>query len=99
MLEAKTKARTQAQVFSKKKKKKRSSKKFLLVQELRSRSFYVQAYADDLAVLVTGADMLWIRDMAQKAINVQRLACLMISSAFPGTPTGKDGSTVRYVQN
>ena len=87
MLEAKTKARTQAQVFSKKKKKKkRSSKKFLLVQELRSRGFYVQAYADDLAVLVTGVDMLWIRDMAQKAINVQRLACLMISSAFPGHP-------------
>ena len=29
-----------------------------------------QAYADDLAVLVTGADMLWIRGMAQKAINI-----------------------------
>ena len=62
---------TQAQVFSKKKffsgdfQKKRSSKKILLVQELRSGGFYVQAYADDLAVLVTGADMLWIRDMAQ----------------------------------
>ena len=28
------------------------------VLELRSRGFYVQAYADDLAVLVTGADML-----------------------------------------
>ena len=38
--------------------------------ELRSRGFYVQAYADDLAVLVTGADMLWIRGMAQKAINI-----------------------------
>ena len=39
-----------------------------LLLELRSRGFYVQAYADDLAVLVTGADMLWIRGMAQKAI-------------------------------
>ena len=38
--------------------------------EFRSRGFYVQAYADDLAVLVTGADMLWIRDMAQKAISI-----------------------------
>ena len=38
--------------------------------ELRCRGFYVQAYADDLAVLVSGADMLWIRGMAQKAINV-----------------------------
>ena len=41
-----------------------------LLLELRSRGFYVQAYADDLAVLVTGVDMLWIRDMAQKAINI-----------------------------
>ena len=39
-------------------------KKILLVLELRSRGFYVQAYADDLAVLVTGTDLLWIRDMA-----------------------------------
>ena len=38
--------------------------------ELRSRGFYVQAYANDLAVLVTGADMLWIRGMAQKAIDI-----------------------------
>ena len=37
--------------------------------ELRSRGFFVQAYAADLAVLVTGADMLWTRGMAQKAIN------------------------------
>ena len=29
-----------------------------MLPELRSRGFYVQAYADDLAVLVTGADML-----------------------------------------
>ena len=41
-----------------------------LLLELRSMGFYVQAYADDLAVLVTGADMLWIRDMAQKAIDI-----------------------------
>ena len=38
--------------------------------ELHNRGFYVQAYADDLAVLVLGADMLWIRGMAQKAINI-----------------------------
>ena len=38
--------------------------------ELRSRGFYVQAYADDLAVLVLGADMLWIRGMVQKTINI-----------------------------
>ena len=41
-----------------------------LLLELRSRGFYVQAYADDLAILVTAADMLWIRGMAQKAINI-----------------------------
>ena len=41
-----------------------------LLLELRSRGFYVQAYADNLAVLVTGADMLWIRGMAQKARNI-----------------------------
>ena len=56
--------RTQAQVFSEKNfftgdlQNKRSSKKFWLVLELWSRGFYVQAYADDLAVLVTVADML-----------------------------------------
>ena len=36
----------------------------------RISGFYAQVYADDLAVLVTGADMLWIRAMAQKAINI-----------------------------
>ena len=41
-----------------------------LLLELHSRGFYVQAYVDDLAVLVTGADMLWIGGMAQKAINI-----------------------------
>ena len=53
-----------------KKQKKSLQKKFLLELELRSRSVYVQAYVDDLAVLVTSADMVWIRDMAQKAINI-----------------------------
>ena len=38
--------------------------------ELRSRGFYVQVYIDGLAILVTGADMLWIRGMTQKAINI-----------------------------
>ena len=42
----------------------------MLELELCSKDFYVQAYADDLAVLVTGADMLWIRGMAQKTINI-----------------------------
>ena len=56
--------------FFRRSQKKRSSKKVLLVLELRSRGLYVQAYADDLAVLVLGADMLWIRGMAQKAINI-----------------------------
>ena len=51
--------------------KKRSSKKFLQVLKLLSRGFYVQAYyADDLAALVTGANMLWIKGMAQKALNI-----------------------------
>ena len=31
---------------------------------------YVQAYAADLAVLVTGAEMIWIRGIAQKTINI-----------------------------
>ena len=44
-----------------------------LLLELRSRGFYVQAYADDLAVLVSGADMLWIRGMAQKAIILLKI--------------------------
>ena len=67
-------------MFSKKKvffqtisKKKGLQKKFLLVLELRSKGFYVQAYADDLAVLVTDADMLWIRGMAQNWALEQEL--------------------------
>ena len=38
--------------------------------ELCSRGFYVQSYADDLAVLVADADMLWIICMVQKAIYI-----------------------------
>ena len=66
--------RTQAQVFSKKiffrRSQKKVFKKILLVPELRSTGFYVQADADNLTVLVSGADMLWIRGMAHKAINI-----------------------------
>ena len=68
---------TSASVLQKKEKNfRRSPKKngvqkfFFLLLDLCSKCFYVQAYADDLAVLVTGANMLWIRDMAQKAINI-----------------------------
>ena len=53
--------------------KKRSSKKFLLVLELRIRGFYAQACANDLAVLVTDADMLRIRGMAQNWASEQEL--------------------------
>ena len=77
MLEAKAKNQGQRRKCSPKKiiflepiLKKSLQKKILLVLELSCRRFYVQAYADDLAVLVTGADMLWIRGMAQKAINI-----------------------------
>ena len=41
-----------------------------LLLELRRSGFYVQTYAYDLAELVSHADMLWIRGMAQKAINI-----------------------------
>ena len=41
-----------------------------VVLELRCKGFYVQVCADDLAVLVTGVDMLWIRGMAQEPINI-----------------------------
>ena len=72
MLEAKD----TGEVFPKKKfylrrsEKKGLQKKVLLVLELHSRGFHVQAYADDLAVLVLRADMLWIRGMAQKERNI-----------------------------
>ena len=41
-----------------------------LLLELHRGGFYVQAYGDDLTVLLTAADMLWIRGMDQKAINI-----------------------------
>ena len=41
-----------------------------LLLESCSRGFYVQTYAYGLAELVSHADMLWIRGMAQKAINI-----------------------------
>ena len=41
--------------------------------ELRSRDFYVQACADDLAVLVADADMLRIRGMAEYWASKQEL--------------------------
>ena len=69
--------RTETQVFSKKiffrRSQKKSSKKFLLVLELRSKGFYLQVYADDLAVLVTDVDMLWIRGKAQNWASEQEL--------------------------
>ena len=77
MLEAKAKDQGHRRKCSQKKKfffqaisKKKVFKKVLLVLKLRSRGFYVQAYADDVAVLVLGADVLWIRGMAQKAKNI-----------------------------
>ena len=66
--------RTQAQLFSEKNFFQAISKKKVFkkinFKKLRSRGFYVQANADYLAVLVTGADMLYIRGMVQKAINI-----------------------------
>ena len=41
-----------------------------LLMELHSKKFYVQAYADDLAIMVKGTDLDWIRGRAQKAINI-----------------------------
>ena len=41
-----------------------------LLVDLRNRGFHVQAYADDVAILVTGTNMLWIKDRAQKALNI-----------------------------
>ena len=61
---------SQEKIFFRRSPKKRSSKYFFLVLELHSRGVYVQAYADDLEVLVTGADMLCIRGMAQKATHI-----------------------------
>ena len=52
--------------------KKRFSKKFLLVPALRSWGFCVQAYADDLAVLVTVPDVLWIRGIYRNFTVIYR---------------------------
>ena len=41
-----------------------------LLIDLRNRGFQVQAYADDVAILVTGTNMLWIKGRAQKALNI-----------------------------
>ena len=38
--------------------------------DLRNRGFHVQAYADDVAILVTGTNMMWIKVRAQKALNI-----------------------------
>ena len=43
-----------------------------LLVDLRNRGFHVQAYADDVAILVTGTNMLWIKGRAQKALNIAR---------------------------
>ena len=58
-----------------------------LLLELHSRGFYVQAYADDLAVLVTGADMLWIRGTAQTAINIAENCALEQELQFSSKKT------------
>ena len=41
-----------------------------LLVDLRNRGFHVQAYANDVAILVTGTNMLWIKGRAQKALNI-----------------------------
>ena len=41
-----------------------------LLIDLRNRGFHVQAYGDDVAILVTGTNMLWIKGRAQKALNI-----------------------------
>ena len=41
-----------------------------LLIDLRNRGFHVQAYADDVSILVTGTNMLWIEGRAQKALNI-----------------------------
>ena len=38
--------------------------------EFQKEKIYAQAYADDLVVLVAGANALWVRGRAQRAINV-----------------------------
>ena len=41
-----------------------------LLVDLRNRGFHGQAYADDVAILVTGTNMLWVKGRAQKALNI-----------------------------
>ena len=41
-----------------------------MLVDLRNRGFHVQAYADDLAISITGTNMLWIKGRAQKALNI-----------------------------
>ena len=69
-----------------------------LLLELRSRGFYVQAYADNLAVLVTGTDMLWIRGMAQKAINIAANWGLEQELQFSSKKTKKHCSLTNEIQ-
>ena len=41
-----------------------------LLVDLRNRDFDVQAYADDVAILITGTNMLWIKVRAEKPLNI-----------------------------
>ena len=41
-----------------------------LLVDLRNSSFDVQAYADNVAILVPGANMVLIKDRAQNALNI-----------------------------
>ena len=41
-----------------------------LLVNLSNRGFHAQAYADDVAILVTGTNMLWIKGRAQTALNI-----------------------------
>ena len=42
----------------------------LLVGRPTQQGFFVQAHADDVAILVTGTNMLQIKVRAQKALNI-----------------------------
>ena len=42
----------------------------LSVGRSTKQGFHAQAYADDVAILVTGTNMLWIKGRAQKALNI-----------------------------
>ena len=45
-------------------------------------------YTAMIRPIMSYACVSWAGDLVRKLTKVQRLACLMISSAFPGTPTG-----------